>query len=134
VRKQADDVAELLADADRCQVVLVTLAETTPVNETIDTARALQDKVGVTLGPVVVNAVDAVVPLDVGAASAAAKKDRGVLVEAARFRRARTEMQLAAIERLTALLPLPQVHVPLLPTGDLTPAAIDALIAGVTVP
>ena len=55
---QATEVAEMLADPDRCQVVLVTLPETTPVNELIETAYALEERVGVHLGPVVVNAVD----------------------------------------------------------------------------
>ena len=34
VRAQAEDVLAMLGDAGRCQVALVTLAETTPVNET----------------------------------------------------------------------------------------------------
>ncbi len=58
VRAQADDVLELLHDPERCHVVLVTLPETTPVNEVVETAFALEDDVGVQLGPVVVNALD----------------------------------------------------------------------------
>ena len=49
---------ELLGDPDRCQVVLVTLPETTPVNELIETTATLADRVGVRLGPIVVNEVD----------------------------------------------------------------------------
>ena len=45
-------------DPARSQVVLVTLPETTPVNELIETAYALEDDGGVHLGPVVVNAFD----------------------------------------------------------------------------
>ena len=58
VRIQADEVLELLRDPTRAQVVLVTLPETTPVNEVIETAYALEDRVGVRLGPLVVNGVD----------------------------------------------------------------------------
>ena len=58
VRTQADDVLEMLHDPARSQVVLVTLPETTPVNEVVQTAYALEDRVGVRLGPVVVNSVD----------------------------------------------------------------------------
>ena len=58
VRSQAQDVVELLGDPERSQVVLVTLPETTPVNEVVQTAYALEDRVGVRLGPVVVNEVD----------------------------------------------------------------------------
>ena len=52
VRAQAQDVVDLLGDPERCQVVLVTLPETTPVNEVVETAYALEDRVGVRLGPV----------------------------------------------------------------------------------
>ena len=38
VRAQAEDVLELLTDRRRCQVVLVTLPEETPVNELVETA------------------------------------------------------------------------------------------------
>src|SRR3954468_18666597 len=55
VRKQAQDVVELLADPLRCQVMLVTIPEETPVNELIDTAFSIEDRAGVALGPVVVN-------------------------------------------------------------------------------
>ncbi len=58
IRSQAEDVAELFADPQRCQVCLVTLPETTPVNELAETAAKIVDRVGVTLGPIVVNGVD----------------------------------------------------------------------------
>ncbi|MDQ1521509.1 MAG: hypothetical protein QOI55_2582, partial [Actinomycetota bacterium] len=44
VRKQAHDVVELLSDPARCQVLLVTIPEETPVNELIDTAFAIEDR------------------------------------------------------------------------------------------
>ncbi len=55
VRKQATDVVELLSDPERCQVLLVTIPEETPVSELVDTAFAIEDRTGVSLGPVVVN-------------------------------------------------------------------------------
>ena len=55
INTQAVDVLELLTDPERCQVVLVTLPEETPVNELVETAFNLEDQVGVGLGPVVVN-------------------------------------------------------------------------------
>ncbi len=63
IRSQADDVLEMLHDPKRCQVVLVSLPEATPVNELIETAFALEDQVGVQLGPVVLNGVDDAPPL-----------------------------------------------------------------------
>src|SRR3954451_20618440 len=71
VRKQASDVAELLGDPARCQVILVTLPEETPVNELVDTAFAVEDRAGVALGPIVVNScLDAAPELASLAASA----------------------------------------------------------------
>ena len=46
---------ELLSDPPRCQVMLVTVPEETPVTELVETAFAIEDRAGVTLGPVVVN-------------------------------------------------------------------------------
>src|SRR5215510_13418635 len=55
IRKQATDVVELLSDPARCQVMLVTVPEETPVTELVETALAIEDRAGVALGPVVVN-------------------------------------------------------------------------------
>lgn len=140
VRTQADDVCEMLRDPERCQVMLVTLPETTPVNELVETAYALEDRVGVHLGPVVVNAVDrpgrddrdlpdpARVDLDAETAI-----DRDVLRAAAAFRRARRSMQADEIARLEHELALDQVLVPLVPAAGMTTAAIDELAAAVCV-
>ena len=114
VRAQADEVLELLHEPDRCQVVLVTLPETTPVNEVVETAYALEDDVGVQLGPVVVNAVDVGDPLpeDGDVRAAVADLDPAAaqgLIEAAAFRRSRRAMEAAEIARLATELPIPKI-------------------------
>ncbi len=134
VRAQADDVLELLHDPQRCQVVLVTLAETTPVNEVIETAFALEDQVGVQLGPVVVNGVDVGVAIADEAAVAAcvAALDAPTalaLTEAAAFRRSRRSMEAQEIGRLTEQLPLAQVLLPARLVAGLAPSDIDELAA-----
>ena len=45
----------MLSDPTRCQVALVTLPEEMPVNEVVEAAYQLEDKVGIVLGPVIVN-------------------------------------------------------------------------------
>jgi Mrp family chromosome partitioning ATPase len=132
VRTQADEVLELLHDGDRCQVVLVTLPETTPVNEVIETAFALEDDVGVQLGPVVVNAVDLgdALPDEAAAGLAVDGLDESVaqgLLSAAAFRRSRRAMEVAEISRLAAELPIPKVTLPARLVAGLTPADIDEL-------
>jgi anion-transporting ArsA/GET3 family ATPase len=132
VRAQADDVLELLHDPERCQVVLVTLAETTPVNEVVETAYALEDEVGVQLGPVVVNGVDTggVLPDADDARRATAHLDpdtAATLVDAAAFRRSRRAMEAAELARLSAELPLPTVTLPARTAAGLGPDDIDEL-------
>jgi arsenite-transporting ATPase len=137
VRAQAVEVLEMLRDAERCQVVLVTVPEATPVNEVVETAFALEDRVGVQLGPVVVNAVDVAddVPdprrltADDPRFAGVDASDVAAVREGARFRRARRASAREQIERLRAELPLPQVHLPARPVAGMTRADIAELVA-----
>lgn len=132
VRAQADDVLEMLHDPQRCQVVLVTLPETTPVNEVVETAFALEDAVGVQLGPMVVNGVDLGEPLpdDEATRTATAELDTTtarVLRDAASFRRSRRAMEAAEMERLDRQVPLPMVVLGYRVGAGLDADDIDAL-------
>ncbi len=148
VRKQAQDVVELLSDPSRCQVLLVTLPEETPVNELIDTAFAIEDRVGVRLGPVVVNGCYDELPLDATSATAAAAladaeildvfvSDREAqdLADAAAFRTERAAIQAAQADRLAERLPLPQIRLPFIFSSELGVPEIgrlaDAFVTGV---
>jgi anion-transporting ArsA/GET3 family ATPase len=143
INAQARDVLELLGDPARCQVMLVTLPEETPVNELVETAYSLEEDVGVALGPVVVNGLyPATHGLDTPAVEAAtaagvelSEDEAEALDAAADFRRHRTALQIEQLERLRDQLPLPQLHLPFLFTADLDPQHLDGLshrlIAGV---
>ncbi len=122
IATQATEVADMLADPARCQVVLVTLPEATPVNEAIETANALEGKVGVHLGPVVVNAVDDGPRLPVE--SAAEGSPRRL---AADFRNSRRALHADECARLGRELTLRQLHLPLLAGAVLDAGAIDRL-------
>jgi len=137
VRAQADDVLELLQDPQRCQVVLVALPETTPVNEMIETAFALEDRVGVRLGPVVVNGVDLGVELPDDDAIVAClgpidAETAAVLTAAAAFRRSRRLMEAQEMARLAEQLPLERIVLPARLVAGLGPGDIDALAALIT--
>jgi anion-transporting ArsA/GET3 family ATPase len=124
---QARDVLELLADPSRCQVVLVTLPEEMPVNEVVTTAFALEDEVGVQLGPVVINGL---YPERPGLAEALAAHgvdaDDG-LAQAARFRLTRQQQQREQVARLSAQLPLAQIQLPFRFTAGLAPEDLERL-------
>ncbi|MEY2399200.1 MAG: hypothetical protein QOJ00_2374 [Actinomycetota bacterium] len=127
--EQARDVDEMLRDAARCQVVLVTLPEETPVNEAIETAFGLEDRVGIQLGPLVVNGVYPPLDLDVGALDDAglSARDADALRAAAEFRLHRQELQAAQLKRLADRLPLPQIVLPQLFTSAIGAAEIKQL-------
>jgi anion-transporting ArsA/GET3 family ATPase len=135
IRTQAADVVELLSDATRCQVVLVTLAEETPVNETVETAFKLEDRVGTALGPVIVNGVYPHLdhleadPLEAAALAGVTlgPGEAEALGAAAEFRRRREEVQAEQVGRLADALPLPQLWLPNLFTTDIGLAEIDQL-------
>lgn len=132
VRVQAQDVVELLTDPERCQVLLVTLAEETPVNELTETAYRLEDEVGISLGPIVVNACYPVLDLlDVDPRVAAGREltdDEAERLRAgAAFRIARQQLQAAQLARLSSELPLPQLRLPNLFTPEVGPDEIEVL-------
>ncbi len=144
LRTQAQDVVELLSDPARCRVLLVTLPEELPVSETIESAYTLEDKAGVQLGPVIVNACD---PEPIGlerpaaevaaAAGVSLAADHLAALEEARdFRLARHAVSAEQIERLRRDLPLPHLLVPALDADSIGPAQTqelaDALADAVT--
>lgn len=135
IHAQAKGVLELLSDPERCQVMLVTLPEETPVNELVETAYTLEDRVGVSLGPVVVNSCYPPLPgLDRDPEEAAAEAGSSLrpgeaeaLAAAARFRSERMALQAEQIERLNEALPLPQIRLPYLFDAELGPDQLDEL-------
>lgn len=134
VRAQSDEVLELLHDPERCQVVLVTLPETTPVNEVVETAFALEDEVGIQLGPLIVNAVDQGTPVpdtagtDAALRALAGDPDAVALRAAADFVRSRREMEREEVDRLSTAVPLPRIVLPLVAAAGLSATDLDALV------
>ncbi len=148
VLAQAVEVAEMLADPERAQVMLVTLPEETPVNETVETAEAFRQRIGLTLGPLVVNGVYPDRPLDglTDVDQIRARADlAGVtvpdgevehLARAAHFLTSRRRLQVQQLTRLADRLDVPQVILPFLFSADIGPAQLevlaDALTAGLS--
>jgi hypothetical protein len=135
INAQARDVLDMLTDPARCQVVLVTLPEETPVNELVETAYSLEDEVGVSLGPVFVNGlyppIDGLDTDPEEAARAAGAHlhpgEADALRAAARFRRRRMALQAEQVARLGEILPLPQIRLPFQFTADLGPEHLELL-------
>ena len=133
IHRQADEALAMLSDPARCRVVLVTIPEETPVNELIETSFAVEDEVGITLGPVVVNSV---LPMIAGLDSDKIRRPHSGSISdseladmriAARFRTERTELQQDQLLRLADELPLPQIRLPQLFVPHLGPPEIQQL-------
>ncbi len=142
IHRQARAARDMLSDARRCRVMLVTVASETPVSELIETAFAIEDEVDVALTPVVVNAtLGALRGLDADISSAAAAAASLTAAEVADLRTAaglRSDLwtrQQAQLARLGRRLPLEQIRLPHLFGADLDPNSIDlladSLLAGI---
>ena len=144
ISKQASDVVALLSDPARCQVMLVTLPEETPVSEAIETAYAIEDRAGVALGPVVVNQCFEPLAADVSASVEEVRADAEAcgrfvserealdLARAVEFRMVRHDVQREQIARLRAQLPLPNIELPFLFTPDIGRPQVDVLADALT--
>ena len=107
------------------KVLLVTVPEETPVNETVETAFALEDELGLHLGPLLVNGVlpGRDLPADTAVAAGATSPSMAVALDrAAAFSRNRQQAQRRQLDRLAEQLPLPQLVVHRRAGAGLTPA------------
>lgn len=135
VRQQADEVAEMLADHDRSQALLVTLAEETPVNELIELACDVDERLGLALAPLVVNACwPDRAELELTPAAAAKRSrtslsaaDKAALTMSSRYGWARLQVQREQLARLDDLLPVPRLTLPKLTVPRLTSDDLDLL-------
>jgi anion-transporting ArsA/GET3 family ATPase len=124
----------LLSDPSRANMVIVTLAEDLPVTEAIELARGARERLGMTLGPLVVNAL---YPPRFqqgvsGRAVAALEGPIGdpvlePLLGAARMAQRRRALNDRALERLKRDLPLPQIHLPYLFSADFGAETLEEL-------
>lgn len=133
IHRQAVEAMALLSDPERCRVMLVSIPEETPINELIETSFAVEDEVGISLGPVIVNAIlpeiDGLDPEKVRRPHSRSITDSEVrdMCAAAAFRLERSALQKAQLLRLAAQLPLPQIRLPQLFVPHLGPDQIEQL-------
>jgi arsenite-transporting ATPase len=129
LHRQALEVIEMLDDPSRCRAMLVSIPEETPINELIETSFAVEDTVGLALGPVIVNGIlPSIESLDgTDAPASLSAAEAGDLLLAADLRRDRLALQAEQLERLHEALPLAQIRLPQLFTTELGPAELEQL-------
>lgn len=128
LKKQADEVDEMLKDHSRCQVILVTIPEETPVNEVIDAAYAVEEKTDVALGPMIINQMYTnlegldINPIEASleaGAPAIDTKTEALLLQANRFRMGKIEAQNELLKKLDEKIALPKIYLPLISEENL---------------
>lgn len=135
VRSRTAEIVEFLSDPARSQAVLVTLAEETPVNETVEAALNLEDRVGIHLAPLIVNGLyPRLDHLDTDPGTAADRAgvtlrpgQRDAMRAAADFRRRRQEVQAEQAARLATALALPQLWVPYVSSEEIGLSELDLI-------
>ncbi|NNC80056.1 MAG: AAA family ATPase [Acidimicrobiales bacterium] len=123
IASQVAQAIDLITNPDRTAVLLVTLPEETPVNETIETAFDIEDDPGVALAGVVVNRVFPAEPPP----KAAANHPQGEVLTT------RHAALMAAHQRFDEELPIPRIAVPERAGGVVHPShVVDLLHGGAT--
>jgi anion-transporting ArsA/GET3 family ATPase len=134
LRTDAERAWTQFRDPAQSGVVVVTLPEEMPVNESLELCGALQSELGLPLSAIVVNQVVPRLFNDADIRALAmleepAGPDPAELALAAGIRRAaREKVQAESLQRLRALA-APQLQLPYLPEGVATHAAVTKLVA-----
>lgn len=130
IAQQATDVLAMLSDGELCRVMLVTLAEATPVTECIETAFALEDELGIQLSPVIANnIIDAAGTDDAFFSEKKSDPVDELLDELISFRRSWFLQQQTQLARLQNEFPLPVLQLPKLFAPTMGEAEIELLAA-----
>jgi anion-transporting ArsA/GET3 family ATPase len=139
LRREAEKAWQLFEDTQRSALVLVTLPEEMPTNETLELYDALRRELRLPASHLVINGVyPTLFPASQRPvfASLPARLPPGSplasLAAAGRARALREAMQAECITRLSAELPLPHTQLPYLFTPDFRRAAIEELAASFT--
>jgi anion-transporting ArsA/GET3 family ATPase len=137
IARSAEQIRDMVLDAENTSVNLVTLAEELPVNETIDLYKSLEDLVGVPFGRVFVNAVyphlfdgelaTFIEEADAEKAIPSAGAWAEGLLQAARTQMLRERLNRRHIDRLRENVPEPSVELPYIFTERFGKEAIEQL-------
>jgi hypothetical protein len=110
---------------------MVTLPETTPVNELLETTALLTETVGVHFGPVVINGVDQAP--EITALVAAGRLPDDELGDAARYRASRCAMHAHEVKRVNQLVATGSISLPHIASAGLSAGDIKTLAQALSV-
>lgn len=131
--RDAAAMTTLFRDPVRTSFVIVTLAEDLPARETSELARTARNSLALPLGPLVVNGLPPVGPVQpeiqavLGRVSRAADPGLDATLAGAALMASRRREAEEVLETLRRDPGLPMIELPRLPTTDLGPTEIDEL-------
>lgn len=134
VARQAKGVLDMTTDPSRSSVVLVTLPEELPIQETLE-ARAALEQIGVASGPIVCNMLwpeaeeleDATSVAAAVTASGIAEDDAAAIAELVNRSARRAREQRIALAKLEGSLGEPAIALPFLFTAEIGQSDLDVL-------
>jgi anion-transporting ArsA/GET3 family ATPase len=131
VRREAQKVVDLLRDARRTAVCLVTTAEEMPVNETTEIHTQLRDRLGMPLGVLFVNRVHTapLAPEEIPPPPPGAPRLIGDVLRCAREEVGWAAINRRYLARLQAAVPMPTVTLPFLFAEEFGLAEVRTLLA-----
>lgn len=136
LRREAENALALFRDKTRSGVVLVTLPEEMPTNETIELHHTLVNELRLPVAHLFINRVleHVIEPAELSTAKTLPSRlnpesPLETLALAGRRRALREEIQIDAIARLAAEVPVPQTQLPRLFTSEFKRAEIEQLAA-----
>lgn len=131
LRSQAIEVDAMLRDPERCRVMLVTIPETTPVNELVETRAILEGVAGVSFAPVVLNGFDSEHDVDEIVERMSTTID-DTLRAAALYRHSRCALHAEALRTLHDACGDDVVTLPHEPSVDRTSKGFRRLVSAIT--
>ena len=134
IANQARSVQTLLADPDRCSIILVTTLEETPVNETLELEIALTNQLGRGVDLIVANGLssDGLSDLEVSELSGAVPPVAAPIAKAIERVHQREGLQREQLERLLRFVEAPVIELPAITEHAIGPDEIDSLAAALS--
>jgi anion-transporting ArsA/GET3 family ATPase len=131
IANQARDVESLLADNQRCRIVLVSTLEETPVNETLELEAALAKQLGRGADLIIANGLitDSLSEQELEQLAACAGSIDATAITAIELRHARAAIQRQQLERLRAGAHCPLIILPAITSHAVGPDELEQIAA-----
>lgn len=127
LRKQSQEVLEMLEDHERLGVAFVTIPEETPVSETIETMQKLKENSGITPKALFINSLLSLDPKIFNSKNIETLNHSSPAYAAAKYCQERSRSQIQASKRASRAFGQKAIELPVIPSTELTALDIEIL-------